>query len=363
MALDGPGFDRAYRAHAARLRAVAYDVLRDRDAAEDAVHGALVRVWSAGAYRPERGALLPFLIACVRREALDALRTAKRRHLREARASAGDPLAIDDTAALDPVEAARVKRALGELPGAQREVIVRAYFGHRTLAEVAHDTGVPVGTVKSRLVRRAAKSPHRAFRRISMNHLDDDAELYALGLTERERDAEIEAHLASCADCRARVAAAEEAAASLAAALPPMPAAAPARTAWWPAVASAAAVVFAAAAAFEGIAAHDASARIAQTNLALVAIAGSHFSHTTLASGPGITAKALYARDGAWCYVVVSGAPRGAHVVLRRGATAHDAGALGAGDPATLFVRGAGRGDEIEIVAGNALVAHGVPVY
>ncbi|MEA2688291.1 MAG: polymerase sigma-70 factor, subfamily [Candidatus Eremiobacteraeota bacterium] len=151
MALDGPGFDRAYRAHSARLRAVAYDILRDRDAAEDAVHGALMRVWSAGAYRPERGALLPFLIACVRREALDALRTSKRRHLREVRANAGDPVASDDTAAIDPVEARRVKRALDDLPAAQRDVIVRAYYGCRTLAEVAQDAGVPLGTVKSRL--------------------------------------------------------------------------------------------------------------------------------------------------------------------------------------------------------------------
>src|SRR5665213_2273766 len=69
--------------------AVAYDVLRDRDAAEDAVHGALMRVWSAGAYHPERGPLLPYLIACVRREALDAVRGSKRRHLREVRAGAG----------------------------------------------------------------------------------------------------------------------------------------------------------------------------------------------------------------------------------------------------------------------------------
>lgn len=151
MALDEPAFDRAYRAHAARLRAVAYDVVRDRDAAEDVVHGALVRVWSTGAYRPERGALLPFLIACVRREAFDALRTAQRRRLREVRATAGDPVAVDDTAAIDPVEARRVRVALAALPAVQRDVIVRAYYGHRTLAEVAHDANVPLGTVKSRL--------------------------------------------------------------------------------------------------------------------------------------------------------------------------------------------------------------------
>jgi len=199
-----------------------------------------------------------------------------------------------------------------------------------------------------------------------MNHLDDDAELYALGLTDRERDAEIEAHLASCANCRARVVAAEEAAASLAAALPPMPAApaaAPRGRAWWPALASAAAVVFAATTALEGLSAHAASSRVAQTDVALVAIASSHFGHTTLASDPGVVAKALYARDGAWVYVVAAGAPRGAHLVMRQGSAAHDLGALDSGAPATKFVRGAGRADEIAVVAGDRVVAHGVPAY
>ncbi len=151
MALDEPGFDRAYRAHGARLRAVAYDVLRDRDAAEDAVHVALMRVWSAGSYRAERGALLPFLIACVRREALDALRATARRRLREMRAGTGEPAATDETAAIDPVEARRVRLALDALPAAQRDVIDRAYYGHRTLLEVARETDLPLGTVKSRL--------------------------------------------------------------------------------------------------------------------------------------------------------------------------------------------------------------------
>ncbi|HYW53702.1 MAG TPA: hypothetical protein VE826_07025, partial [Dongiaceae bacterium] len=124
-----------------------------------------------------------------------------------------------------------------------------------------------------------------------MNHLDDDAELYALGLTDRERDAEIEAHLAACDGCRARVVAAESAAASLAAALPPMPAAAP-RRAWWSTAATAAAVVFAATTAFASSTAHDASAQLARTDAALGAIASSHFGHTTLTSEGNVVAKA-----------------------------------------------------------------------
>jgi hypothetical protein len=194
-----------------------------------------------------------------------------------------------------------------------------------------------------------------------MNHLDDDAELYALGLTERERDAEIEAHLAACEPCRARVVAAEEAAASLAAALPPAPA--QPRRAWWPALAAAAAVVFGVVAAGEGVVANSASTQLARTDVALTAIASSHFGHTTLTSDPGIVAKAIYARDGAWCYVVVTGAPRGAHVIVRRGATERDLGALDAGAPATLFVRDPGRPDAIELVANGRAVAHGKPAF
>jgi hypothetical protein len=195
-----------------------------------------------------------------------------------------------------------------------------------------------------------------------VNHLDDDAELYALGLTDRERDAEIEAHLAECDACRARVVAAESAAASLAATLPPMPAAAP-RRAWWTSVAAAAAVVFAVATAFEANTAHTATSELNRTDGALVAIASSHFGHTTLTSDPGVVAKAIYARDGAWCYVIVTGAPRGAHVVMYRGATSRDMGELDGARPATLFVHNPGRPDRITVVADDHVVAHGMPVF
>ncbi len=196
-----------------------------------------------------------------------------------------------------------------------------------------------------------------------MNHLDDDAELYALGLTDRERDADIEAHLAACDACRARVVAAEAAAASLAATLPPMPAATAPR-AWWATAAVAAAFAFAASTAYEGIAAHNASAQLTRTGVALGAIASSHFGHTTMTTDDSsVVVKALYARDGAWLYIVAEHAPPGAHVTVRNGAKARDLGALDAGTPATLFVRSPGRADEVSLTAGDRLVAHGKPAY
>jgi hypothetical protein len=195
-------------------------------------------------------------------------------------------------------------------------------------------------------------------------HLDDDAELYALGLTAPERGAEIEAHLAQCAECCARVAAAEEAAAALSAALPPVPAApARVRRGWTGALAIAAAVVFAVAAAFEGFTAHNVSTQLAATDTALVALAGSHFNHVSLASTAGVTAKAIYARDGAWYYVVAENAGPGARVVVRKGNTLQDAGRLSAATPGTLFVRNPGRVQEFRIVSGDRVVASAVPAY
>lgn len=149
--LDEPTFDRAYRSYAKRLHAVAFRVLQDRDAAEDAVHSALMRVWSTRSYRPERGLLLSFLTACVRREAMDSRRGSQRRHEREIRAMSEAPIAIDDIAAIDPVEARRVTRALDTLRPEHRDVIELAYYRNRTLAEIAREESLPLGTVKSRL--------------------------------------------------------------------------------------------------------------------------------------------------------------------------------------------------------------------
>jgi hypothetical protein len=200
-----------------------------------------------------------------------------------------------------------------------------------------------------------------------MNHLDDDAELYALGLTDRDRNAEIESHIAGCAACRTRVVNAESAAAALAAALPPAPVAAPVaaprRATWWPGLATAAAFVFAATAGVQTIAARDTASQLARTDGALTVIASSHFNHTTLTAEPGVIVKVLYARDGAWCYVVATGVPPGSHLVLRRGAVSRDAGTLDAAAPATLFVRAPGRNDEVAVVNDGRTIAHGTPIY
>lgn len=196
------------------------------------------------------------------------------------------------------------------------------------------------------------------------DHLHDDAELYALGFTDPERSSAIEAHIAGCAECRARVIAAEEAAASLSAALA-VPAATRERprAPWTSGLAAAAAVVFAATAGIEAVALQGSAQQGARTGVALAAVAASHFGHTTLTSAPGSAVKVLYARDGGWLYVIADGVPAGVHAVVRQSGRERDLGPLGPGKPATLFVADSGRVSDVTLVDGGRAIAHGSPAY
>ena len=143
---------RAYARYAAILAATARHVLVEAGAAEDCVHDALLRVWNApDSYRAERGALHAFLVACVRNEALSALRGGKRRGERELRAMRLDAAPVGDEDFADPIDAARVRNALARLPEEQRRAIEFAYYENLTQTEIAARLGVPLGTVKGRI--------------------------------------------------------------------------------------------------------------------------------------------------------------------------------------------------------------------
>lgn len=48
-------------------------------------------------------------------------------------------------------ESAQLGAAISQLPEAQRELIRKAYFGEMTHSEIAAVTGLPLGTIKSRI--------------------------------------------------------------------------------------------------------------------------------------------------------------------------------------------------------------------
>ena len=134
-------------------RVCADDVL-----AEDVVQEVFIAFWrEPGRFDPARGAFGSWLLTLVHHKAVDAVRreSAIRRRTVPA-AEDGEEWSMApgpgaDQAALGAVVAGQVRDALGRLPDEQRQALALAYYGGYTQREVATLTGVPLGTVKSRM--------------------------------------------------------------------------------------------------------------------------------------------------------------------------------------------------------------------
>ena len=57
-------------------------------------------------------------------------------------------------------ETDKLGRALAELPEKQRKLVERAYFGDLSHRELADETGLPLGTIKSRIRLALEKLRH-----------------------------------------------------------------------------------------------------------------------------------------------------------------------------------------------------------
>ena len=146
-----------YDRFSAVVHALVMHVLRDRDEAEDVVEEVFWQAWrQAERFDASRGAVSTWLLTIARSRALDRLRARKRQREEPMPDSAPDTT-IDETAE-DPsgfAEAAErrklVRAALDGLPREQREALELAYFGGLSQTEIAERTGLPLGTVKTRM--------------------------------------------------------------------------------------------------------------------------------------------------------------------------------------------------------------------
>ena len=144
----------AHRLHAGRCRAVAFRILHDDAAAEDAVQDAFLALWRhRGGLVVREAGVGPWLVVATRNAALNIARGSARRAAREHAVDIAEPSAdLRDPldAAIARAEAADLRTAIAGLPSEQRDVIRLAYLSGNTLAQVATTTGAPLGTVKRR---------------------------------------------------------------------------------------------------------------------------------------------------------------------------------------------------------------------
>jgi RNA polymerase sigma factor (sigma-70 family) len=131
------------------LFGIAHRILRDFDAASDALQVALVRMWrDLPALRdPDRFEAWAYRVLL--RACHDELRDRRRREP-ELRVVAPDREDVPDPL-LTVVNRELLERAFRKLTIAQRATVVLQYYRDLTLSEIAEVLGVPVGTVRSRL--------------------------------------------------------------------------------------------------------------------------------------------------------------------------------------------------------------------
>lgn len=152
---DAIALERFFDATNRLVHGLALGILRDPQAAEEVVLDVYLQVWrQAGAYDSRRGSPLAWLTMLARSRAIDRRRAHgpewTRTDTMEAAAvllSESNPEA--ETAVEERSE--RVRAALAQLPAAQREAIVTAFFSGLSHSEVAAVLGAPLGTVKTRI--------------------------------------------------------------------------------------------------------------------------------------------------------------------------------------------------------------------
>ncbi|GAA4693509.1 sigma-70 family RNA polymerase sigma factor [Pseudonocardia yuanmonensis] len=148
---------RLYDRHGRQAWSLARRICGDDALAEDAVQEAFTAVWrEAGRFDPRRGRASTWVMTLVHHKAVDLVRredTARRRTvpMDDDTDRALPRLPGADVDALGAVAAGKVRSALDALPADQRHALALAYFGGYTQREVATLTGVPLGTVKSRM--------------------------------------------------------------------------------------------------------------------------------------------------------------------------------------------------------------------
>jgi RNA polymerase sigma-70 factor, ECF subfamily len=142
--LVGPLVDQAFR--------LAFGMLHDREAAEDAVQEAAVRSWRKLDNLRPGTEMRPWFLAIVANQCRTAARARWWSVLRLDSSVQSAGTGFEDRI----VRGADLRAALRRLAPDHREVLVLRYYLDLPLEEVAAITGVPIGTVKSRINRGLA---------------------------------------------------------------------------------------------------------------------------------------------------------------------------------------------------------------
>ena len=153
---DAGALEALYERYGRPAYSLARRILTEETLAQDVVQEVFLSLWrDAHRFDAGRGTVATYLLSMTHHRAVDVVR--REENLRRWRTSdeglelKADPKVRVEDEVLTSERRAEVRAALQELPAAQREALLLAYFGGYTQREVAALVGVPLGTVKTRM--------------------------------------------------------------------------------------------------------------------------------------------------------------------------------------------------------------------
>jgi RNA polymerase sigma-70 factor (ECF subfamily) len=148
-ARDAGAFEALYDQYHRLVYGVAFRVLAEAAAAEDVTQAVFLKIWSDPALFRD-GNFAAWIARIARNRAYDVVRS----RALQAQSALPESLSVEDAVeetALAHINGERVRLALEQLPPEQREPIELGFFGGITQEQIARTTGLPLGTVKTRM--------------------------------------------------------------------------------------------------------------------------------------------------------------------------------------------------------------------
>ncbi|MEC3862863.1 sigma-70 family RNA polymerase sigma factor [Mesobacterium sp. TK19101] len=148
---DEDAFVALFNHYAPRVKAFLMRSGADSALAEECAQEVMATVWhKAHLFDPSRASVATWVFTIARNRKIDALRKQRRPEPEdlpwgpEAEPDQADVLEFQQ-------ESKKLGQAIASLPDKQRELIEKAYFGDLSHSEIAEQTGLPLGTIKSRI--------------------------------------------------------------------------------------------------------------------------------------------------------------------------------------------------------------------
>jgi RNA polymerase sigma factor (sigma-70 family) len=159
---DEEAFAVLFRYFAPRVKAFLIKSGAPYTVAEDCAQDVMATLWQkAMLFDPERASLTTWIFTIARNRRIDVLRKARRPTPEELFWMADTSVSEQGEAAVVvQQESDRLALALTALPNAQRVLIEQAYYRDLSHAEIASQTGLPLGTIKSRIRLALEKLRH-----------------------------------------------------------------------------------------------------------------------------------------------------------------------------------------------------------